>query len=66
MNIPECREFVVKHRPKCCGQQVDPMGYEITNSWQIFICRSCNKSIKIKYWPLYEDDIRDLKLNVLL
>lgn len=66
MNIPECREFVVKHRPKCCGQQVDTMGYNLTNSIQYFVCRVCNERSQIKYWPLHENDIRDLKLNVLL
>ncbi len=66
MNIPESRDFVVEHRPKCCDKQVDTMGYNLTNSIQHFVCRGCGNKVDIKYWPLCEDDIRDLKLNVLL
>ena len=73
MNIHESREFVVKHRPICCGQQVEAMGYtyiypptELTNSWQFFICRGCDKSSKIQYWPLSYEKMRDLKLNSIL
>ncbi len=66
MNIPESRDFVVEHRPKCCGKQVDTMSYNLTNSIQHFVCRGCGNKVDIKYWPLCEDDIRDLKLNVLL
>jgi hypothetical protein len=66
MNIHESREFVVKHRPICCGQQVEAMGYQITNSLQYFVCRGCNKSIEIQYWPLSYEKMRDLKLNSIL
>jgi hypothetical protein len=66
MNIPESRDFVVKYRPICCGKQVDISVQEHTNSWQNFICRTCDKSIRIQYWPLREDDIRELKLNSIL
>jgi len=76
MNIQESREFVVKHRPICCGQQVEAshltppfygaMGYEITNSYQHFVCRGCDKSSKIQYWPLSYEKMRDLKLNSIL
>jgi hypothetical protein len=66
MNIQESREFVVKHRPICCGQQVEAMGYEITNSYQHFVCRGCDKSSKIQYWPLSYEKVRDLKLNSIL
>jgi hypothetical protein len=66
MNIPESRDFVVKHRPICCAQQVDTMGYNLTNSIQYFVCRVCNENSQIKYWPLCEDQIRDLKLNSIL
>jgi hypothetical protein len=66
MNIPESRDFVVKHRPICCDQQVDTMGYNLTNSIQHFVCRGCGNKVDIKYWPLCEDDIRDLKLNSIL
>jgi len=66
MNIHESREFVVKHRPICCGQQVEAMGYEITNSYQHFVCRGCDKSSKIQYWPLSYEKVRDLKLNSIL
>ena len=66
MNIHESREFVAKHRPICCGQQVEAMGYEVTNSWQFFICRGCDKSSKIQYWPLSYEKMRDLKLGSIL
>jgi hypothetical protein len=66
MNIPESRDFVVEHRPICCGQQVEAMGYNLTNSIQHFVCRGCDNKVDIKYWPLYEDQIRDLKLNSIL
>ena len=66
MNMWESREFVVKHRPICCGQQVEAMGYEITNSYQHFVCRGCDKSSKIQYWPLSYEKVRDLKLNSIL
>ena len=66
MNIHESREFVVKHRPICCGQQVEAMGYEITNSYQHFVCRGCDKSSKIQYWPLSYEKMRDLKLGSIL
>jgi len=71
MNIPESRDFVVKYRPICCGKQVDISVQEHTNTlagnnWQNFICRTCDKSIRIQYWPLREDDIRELKLNSIL
>jgi hypothetical protein len=66
MNIHESREFVVKHRPICCGQQVEAMGYEITNSYQHFVCRGCDKSSKIQYWPLSYEKVRDLKLGSIL
>jgi hypothetical protein len=66
MNIQESREFVIKHRPICCAQQVEAMGYEVTNSWQFFICRGCDKSSKIQYWPLSYEKMRDLKLNSIL
>jgi hypothetical protein len=66
MNIHESREFVVKHRPICCGQQVEAMGYEITNSYQYFVCRGCDESSKIQYWPLSCEKMRDLKLNSIL
>lgn len=66
MNIQESREFVVKHRPICCGQQVEAMGYEITNSYQHFVCRGCDKSSKIQYWPLSYEKMRDLKLGSIL
>ena len=66
MNIIESREFVVKHRPICCGKQVDTMGYQITNSWQYFVCRGCDKQIQIQYWPLTFETMRDLKLGSIL
>jgi hypothetical protein len=66
VNIHESREFVVKHRPICCGQQVEAMGYEITNSYQHFVCRGCDKSSKIQYWPLSYEKMRDLKLGSIL
>lgn len=66
MNVIECREFVRKHAPKCCNKKTEVMGYNITNSIQYFVCRVCNERVEIKYWPLGEDDIRDLKLNFLL
>ena len=66
MNIHESREFVVKYRPICCGQQVEAMGYEITNSYQHFVCRGCDKSSKIQYWPLSYEKMRDLKLGSIL
>ena len=66
MNIHESREFVVKHRPICCGQQVEAMGYEITNSYQYFVCRGCDESSKIQYWPLSYEKMRDLKLGSIL
>lgn len=66
MNIHESREFVVKHRPICCGQQVEAMGYQITNSLQYFVCRGCNKRSEIRYWPLTFETMRDLKLNSIL
>lgn len=66
MNIPECREFVVKWRPFCCGKRVNISMYELGNHWQHFFCRECNKKMQIQCWPLYEKDLRDLKLNVIL
>ena len=66
MNVHESREFVVKHRPICCGSQVETMGYEITNSWQYFVCRSCDKRFEIQYWPLTFEVMRDLKLGSIL
>lgn len=66
MNIQECRDFVLKHRPFCCGERVESSVYSVTNHWQHFFCRECNNEIKINCWPLYEDDIRDLKLNTIL
>jgi hypothetical protein len=66
MNIQESRDFVVKYRPLCCGKQVDAMGYEITNSWQHFVCRGCDEKFEIKYWPLTFETMRDLKLNSIL
>ena len=70
MNIPESRDFVVEQRPFCCGKRVDEDSYtsmyELGLYWQHFICRISNKKIQIKYWPLYESDIRELKLNVIL
>lgn len=64
MNIEECRQFVVNHAPPCCGE-VRPIGYHITNKKQYFICSSCRKSFEVYYWPLYQNDIRELKLNKL-
>lgn len=66
MNIPECRDFVRKNPPICCGKQVEPMGSNLTNSIQYFVCRVCGEHLQIKYWPLTEQDIRDLKLNSIL
>ena len=66
MNIHESREFVVKHRPICCGHQVEAMGYQITNSLQYFVCIGCDKSIEIQYWPLSYEKMRDLKLGSIL
>lgn len=66
MNIHESREFVVKHRPICCGKQVEKMGHQITNSWQYFVCRSCDKRFEIQYWPLTFEVMRDLKLGSIL
>ena len=76
MNMQESREFVVKNRPICCGQQVEAMGYEATNSYpnpipnlsysQFFICRGCDKRSKIQYWPLTFENMRDLKLSSIL
>lgn len=66
MNIHESRDFVVKHRPICCGQQVEAMGYQITNSLQYFVCRGCDGTFEIKYWPLAFETMRDLKLNSIL
>jgi hypothetical protein len=42
------------------------MGYEITNSYQHFVCRGCDKSSKIQYWPLSYEKVRDLKLGSIL
>lgn len=66
MNIPECREFVIKHRPICCGKQVDSLGYNVTNSYQYFVCRCCDNKLSISYWPLTSERIRELKLNSLI
>ena len=44
MNRIESREFVVKHRSICCGQQFDTIDHDVTNSWQFFVCRRCDKS----------------------
>jgi transposase-like protein len=65
VNIEESRQFVVKHPPTCCGE-VREAGYNITNKKQYFFCNSCRKSFEVYYWPLYESDIRELKLNKLL
>lgn len=64
MNIEECRQFVVNHPPICCGE-VKPSGYQITNKKQYFICSSCREQFEVYYWPLYKNDIRELKLNKL-
>ena len=66
MTVPECRDFVRKHAPKCCSKQTEAMGYNLTNSIQHFVCRGCGKKVDIKYWPLCESKIRDLKLNSIL
>lgn len=66
MNIPESRDFVVKYRPICCDRQVDTLGYNVSSSCQHFICRGCDKRITINYWPLYEEKIRELRLNSIL
>ena len=66
MNIHESREFVVKHRPICCGGQVDVMSYHISNSYQYFVCKGCDKKIEIQYWPLSFKKMRDLKLGSIL
>lgn len=66
MNIPECNEFVIKHKPICCGKKTDVSVRSLTNHYQYFICRVCDKDIKIQYWPLYEKDIRDIKLRSIV
>jgi DNA-directed RNA polymerase subunit RPC12/RpoP len=66
MNMWESREFVVKYRPICCGNQVGAVGHELTNNYQHFVCRGCDKRIKIQYWPLSYERMRDLKLNSIL
>jgi hypothetical protein len=66
MNRIESREFVVKHRSICCGQQFDTIDHDVTNSWQFFVCRRCDKSSKVQYWPLSYEKMRDIKLNSIL
>ncbi len=66
MNIPESRDFVVENRPICCDKRVEELGYDISNSYQHFVCRTCDKRISIKYWPLTEDSMRELKINQII
>jgi hypothetical protein len=65
MNIPECRQFVINHPPNCCGRVVTS-GYYATKKIQYFSCISCKKEFNVCYWPLYESDIREMKLNKLV
>jgi hypothetical protein len=66
MNIPESRDFVIKHRPNCCNEKVNILGCDLSNKRQYFVCRKCYNKYEIKYWPLYQEDIRELKLNSIL